>query len=142
MQITRFKKSTSIIVGILILILLIAAIYSYFKLYLPDLPLDGVTKRQAYEKIFNSHNAIVFLADQGDYNWYIYNGPQKEGGTELIKRMKTLGFIFIEQMGSGYIFSKENTQDKIVVTSQQWTSKYILYKAPYEVKLTSAARLQ
>ena len=66
MQITRFMKSTSFIVGILILILLIAAIYSYFKLYLPDLPLEGVTKRQAYEKIFNSHNAIVFLADQGD----------------------------------------------------------------------------
>jgi hypothetical protein len=134
MHITRFKISTSIIVGIVILFIVFASIYSYFKLYLPDLPMESVTKRQAYEKIFNNHNAIVVLTDQGDYNWYIYNGPQKEGGIELIKRMRTLGFNFIEQMGSGYIFSKENGQDKIVITSQMWTSKYVLFKAPYEVR--------
>lgn len=52
MQITRRKKITSIIVGLVILILLIAAISSYYKLYLPELPMEGVTKRQAYEKIF------------------------------------------------------------------------------------------
>lgn len=115
--------------------LLFTAIYiSYFKLYLPDLPVEGLTKRQAYEKVFNRHNAIMFLTDQGDYNWYIYNGPQKEGGTELIKRMKTLGFHFIEQMGSGYFFINDNSQEKIVVTSQQWTSRYVLFKAPYEVR--------
>lgn len=66
----------------------------------------------------------MFLTDQGDNNWYIYNGPQKAGRTELIKRLKTLGLIF----------TKENSQNKIVVTSQQWTTKYILYKAPNEVR--------
>lgn len=134
MQITRRKKLTSISVGLVIIILLITIISFYYKLYLPDLPMEGVTKRQAYEKIFNEHNAIMFLTDQGDSNWYIYNGPQKLGDTELIKRLKTLGYTFIEQMGSGYIFTKENSQDKIVVTSQQWTSKYILYRAPNEVR--------
>jgi hypothetical protein len=96
--------------------------------------MEGVTKRQAYMKIFNRHNGILSLTEQGDYNWYIYNGPQKEGGAALTKRMKSLGYNFIEQMGSGYIFSKENSQERIIVTSQQWTGKFILYKAPNTVR--------
>lgn len=128
------KKFTVTTLGIIVLLLVLGLIYYNLKLYLPDLPVEGVTKKEAYEKIFNRHNAFVYLHNRNGYNWYIYQGNQKDGGTELIKQFNTLGWRFKEQMGSGYVFMKENGKDELVVGSQMWTSKYIIYQVPDEVK--------
>ncbi|MBP1155072.1 MULTISPECIES: hypothetical protein [unclassified Paenibacillus] len=130
------KKVTKITFGIVLVIsLAVGLVYYNFKLYLPDLPVEGVTKKQAYEKIFNRYNSIVYLNNANGYNWYIYQGNQKNGGTELIKQFNTLGFRFKEQMGSGYVFIKDNGKVELVVESEKWTSKYIIYQVPDEVQL-------
>lgn len=130
------KRLTKITFGIvLVLSLAVGLVYYNFKLYFPDLPVEGVTKKQAYEKIFNRYNSIVYLNHANGYNWYIYQGNQKDGGTELIKQFNTLGFRFKEQMGSGYVFIKDTGKDELVVESEKWTSKYIIYQVPDEVQL-------
>lgn len=86
-------------------------IYYNLRLYLPELPVEGVSKKKAYAKISNSDNTIEFLSNKNNYNWYIYQGNQKDGMDELIQRLNTLGLQFKEKMGAGYFFTKDNKED-------------------------------
>lgn len=104
-------------------------------LYLPDLPVHGITKKEAYDKVSNQYNAIIYLTNTNNNNWYIYQGNQRDFRTELIKRFNTLGYEFEEQMGSGYVFKMTGNDERIVVESQMWTRKFVVCKMPDEVSL-------
>ncbi|MGO4501117.1 hypothetical protein AB4114_35295 [Paenibacillus sp. 2RAB27] len=106
------------------------------RFYLPDLPVEGLTKKEAYEKISNRHNDIRYLTNNDNFNWYIYQGSQETFGNELIKQFNTLGgFTFLEQIGSGYVFESKGTGDKLIIESQMWTANYIIFKLPVELRL-------
>ncbi|MBX4148693.1 hypothetical protein [Paenibacillus lautus] len=107
------------------------------RFYLPDLPVEGITKKEAYEKISNRHNDIRYLINNDNFNWYIYQGSQETFGNEIIKQVNTLdGFTFLEQIGSGYVFESKKTGDKLIIESQMWTANYIIFKLPVEVRLS------
>lgn len=130
------KKMISILsLGIVIIGLAFSfLIYYNQRLYLPKLPVEGISKQQAYAKISNSNGTIEFLSHRDHYNWYIYQGNTKDGMDELIQRFNTIGLQFKEQIGAGYFFTDDNKTDVIIVESQMWTSKYIIYKVTDEVK--------
>ncbi|MBD8497252.1 hypothetical protein [Paenibacillus arenosi] len=131
MKTTRIK-SVMLIVGVLMVV--VGIVCYNLRLYLPEVPVEGVSRKQAYEVIFNKHNSFQFLTNKSGYNWYVYQGNQEGGKTELIKQFNTLGFNFVEQLGSGYIFMRDKAAEQIIVESQMWTGKYIIYQLPNEVK--------
>lgn len=51
-----------------------------------------------------------------------------EGDTPIMKMMDKEGWVFVEQFGSGYLFSKEE-QNK-TITSVQYTRKYRIWGMP------------
>lgn len=101
------------------------------KYYLPNLPFDSLSKKQVYEAVQDSSTSLTFLSSADGYNWYIYQGNPKDGGHELITRMKKKGIEFKEQLGSGYFFTSALTKESIIVESEMWTSKYIIYQVPH-----------
>lgn len=53
-------------------------------------------------------------------------------GYEHIKNMiRGKGWTFVEQEGSGYFFEKDG--QKLIVTTEMWTRKYVLAKVPVQV---------
>jgi hypothetical protein len=121
-------KVSFIALVVAVLFMLLGFIIINSRLYLPELPVDGLTKKQAYEKISNTENDIIYLINEFDRNWYIYQGNNQDLQIELIKRFKTLGIKFVEQLGSGYIFEFTGSEKKLIVESQMWTHKYVIFK--------------
>ncbi|RUT44484.1 hypothetical protein EJP82_17880 [Paenibacillus anaericanus] len=134
MNIISKKMITTIALGIVTIVFLCFGLITfYMKSYLPELPFEGMTKKQVYEKITNN-NSIIYLTNSKGYNWYIYQGNQKDGRNEIIKRFNTLGIVFKEQLGAGIIFTSNNNKDEIIVESEMWTGKYIIFQVPDAVK--------
>ena len=71
---------------------------------------------------------IVELSSNDDKIIQISETPQRYlsktnvGNTPLIELMNNEGWEFIEQLGAGYIFSKDG--DRLIITGVQYTGKY------------------
>lgn len=130
------KMTVKIWLGIgIFAILCWGLIYYNLRSYLPELPIEGMTKKEVYQKVVNQHNSIIFLQEEKGYNWYIYQGNPLSAREELVKRFNTLGFYFKDQMGSGYFFGSKDMNKEIIVGSQKWTSKFIIFQMPGEIKI-------
>jgi hypothetical protein len=99
------------------------------KSYYPRLPIESISKREAVKLLNDNIQELTRLADGEIYSWYGYKGNQAEGGEALKQALTTKGWIFKEQLGSGYIFQDGSNTTRIV-ESQMWTGKYVLYKVP------------
>ena len=131
-----FKSKRLLTAAIILLPIVFAGIGIYeWRLYLPELPVEGVTRKQAHETISRRTNSLEWLTTENGYNWYLYQGNQAGGGEELIERLRAQGLTFIEQMGAGYMFAADDSQEQIIVESQMWTGKYIIYQVPERIKL-------
>ncbi|MFC4775882.1 hypothetical protein ACFO9Q_03705 [Paenibacillus sp. GCM10023252] len=120
------------------LLLLLRPAYPYSLLGYPALPIDGLKPRSVAAILDSGEEAkLVKLTSTGTEEWYGYKGKNEDKskgkGSEtsdseaLISHMKKQGWTYKEQNGAGYFFHNEEGGSRIV-TSQQWTSRYVLYK--------------
>lgn len=130
------RKRKHLIFGIVFVVLLCVGIIIYnMRLYMPELPVDQITRQQVYQKINDSQqqDSLIYLTHEDGYHWYVFEGNQKEGKLAFEKLLKSENINFVEQLGAGYIFEKNNK--RIIIESQMWTGKYVIYQVPEEIRL-------
>ena len=77
---------------------------------------------------------IVELSIRGDDIVKISDEPQRyisktdREDSPMIKLMEEESWEFYDQMGSGYVFEKD--EDRKIVSSVQYTKKYIIWEVP------------
>lgn len=123
-------KLKHIILSFIAIVLLVVGILFYTKSYYPELPIEGVSKREVIRLLEHPGGELILLKNDGLINWYGFKGNQFNGSKELIEILQSQGLVFIEQMGSGYMFT-DHTGSKVIVESQMWTGKYVLYEIPH-----------
>ncbi|HZK52947.1 MAG TPA: hypothetical protein VFC84_01895 [Desulfosporosinus sp.] len=75
---------------------------------------------------------IVELSSSDDKIIQISETPQRYlsktnvGNAPLIELMDKEGWKFVEQLGAGYIFSKDG--DRLIITGVQYSGEYIVWK--------------
>lgn len=122
-------------IGLLLIVPVVSIFFAvYFgiyasKAYYPNLPFEGGSKKNVVEKLENSNRELVTLAKVNGYYWLGFEGNQKEGKDKIIMEMEGKGLKYNYYEGSGIFFGDT---DRVVVTGQVWTRKYILYKIPEE----------
>lgn len=106
-------------------IIIAGALVFYNKLYYPSLPIETISKREVLEKLNTSDQPIVFLSKENNQEWYIVNERNQSASDEIIKEMVSQsGWTFTDKDGSGLFFEKQG--EKLIVTTQKWTSEYVL----------------
>lgn len=112
------------------LLIVFVGVYLFInKFYYPSLPIENISKKEAFEKGNNSDNGLVKLAEESGYEWYIVSKQNISETDELIRETASQhGWTFIQKEGSGLFFEKKG--DSLVVSTQQWTSDYLLVKIP------------
>lgn len=97
------------------------------KAYYPELPFEGGSKKEVVEKLDNSKNELVELANVNGFYWLGFKGNQQEGRDKVIEQMEDYGLKYDTYEGSGIFF--ENGE-RIIITGTMWTGDYVLYKVP------------
>ena len=120
-----------------IIILLITALVGAYifinKLYYPALPIDTISKKEVLDRLHQSDEKIVHLTTENGKEWFIVDERNQANKAEIIINMlQNYGWSFIEQMGSGLFFEKQD--EKLIVTTQKWTSNYSLVDIPINYK--------
>lgn len=65
-------------------------------------------------------------------------GNALDGSNELIAQLKQQGYTFKEQMGAAYMFASSDESETLIVSSQMWTGKFVLFQLPEEIRLKKA----
>ncbi len=111
-----FKKKKILIPLLIALILAFIVVYSVlFQEGNPIPIIKGITA-------LNKENEIVQISKNPE----IYLTKTDKGSSSITNLMKNEGWKFEEQFGSGYIFSKDD--NKVMITSTQYTGKYKIWK--------------
>ncbi|MCM3758996.1 hypothetical protein M3197_16275 [Sporosarcina aquimarina] len=118
-------KRFGIILGLLLIV--VAVLLFVNKSYYPPLPVDNLSAKEAIEKLKNTDEKIVEVATEKDSIWYITKSENK--GMSLaddnIKQIiGSKGWRFKNQDGAGLFF--ENDGEELIVTTEMWTTKYVL----------------
>lgn len=112
----------------LVIIFVFAYIF-YNKLYYPSLPIENMSKREVLQEIRQSNEELVKLSKENGHEWYVITKGNQGIATDIIKEMVTqYGWTYNEQMGSGHFFEKN--EERLIVTTQMWTSHYVLVQIP------------
>jgi len=114
------------IISLMAIILVIVAYNT--KFYYPILPIESVSKREVLQSINESSEPIVKIANEDGYDWFITRAVQGEYRETLKAMIGDHGWEFETQDGSGYFFEKE--KEKLIVTTQMWTGKYVMVQVP------------
>ena len=110
------------------LVLIVVAVFLLAnKSYYPPLPMDNLSAKEAIEKLKKADERIVEVATKNDSIWYITKS--ESNGMSLaddnIRQMiGSKGWQFKEQAGAAVFFEKDG--EKLVVTTEMWTKKYVL----------------
>ena len=124
-----FMKKVLLIIGLIILF--VGGVVFYNKLYYPMLPIENMSKKEVLEKVNDSDNQIIQLSKENNIEWYIIKERNISDADEMIiELVSQKGWMFKEKEGSGLFFEKED--EKLIVTTQKWTSDYLLVKIPFE----------
>ncbi|MDW0110879.1 hypothetical protein [Sporosarcina aquimarina] len=126
-------KALGIIVGALLVSVVVYAVVN--KSYYPSLPVENLTSTEVIEKLKNSDEEVVEIAEENGATWFITEsgGNGVLSADEAIKdMMKSAGWTFTEKLGAGLFFEKENL--KTIVTTQMWTEKYVIIQVQKEFK--------
>ena len=126
-------KKIGFIIGIVIVI--IAMFIFVNKSYYPSLPIANLSAKEVIGKLEESDSKIVEIIVEDDTIWYITR-TDNQGillADENIKQMiVSNGWEFKEKDGSGLFFEKDG--ERLVVTTQMWTKKYVLVKVQSKFK--------
>ncbi|WP_438313026.1 hypothetical protein [Sporosarcina sp. FA9] len=127
-------KRIGIILGIIVVIVVVFIFVN--KSYYPSLPIDNLSAKEVIEKLKKSDEKIVEIATDDDSTWYITRNENKDNvliADEIIKQMiGSNGWDFKDKMGAGLFFEKE--EEKLIVTTQMWTGKYVLVQVQNKYK--------
>jgi len=126
-------KQVGIILGIVVVI--VAVFIFVNKSYYPSLPIDNLSAKEAIEKLKNSDEKIVEVATDDDSIWYITR-TENEGisiaDENIIQMIGSKGWEFKEKDGAGLFFEKDG--ERLLVTTQMWTKKYVLVQVQNKFK--------
>lgn len=99
------------------------------KSYYPPLPFESAGKREVIAKLNGSPaGELVRIADERGYEWYIVRMESGSAYDALKKKMADGGWIFVEQLGSGFKFEKNG--QSVMATTRMWTGKYVICQIP------------
>ncbi|CAM3757778.1 hypothetical protein GCM10009865_00390 [Aeromicrobium ponti] len=118
------------IISFIVLFAALAGSLFYSKIYYPDLPIESITKREAAAKGEKSVRKVTKLAEENNTVWYVAQMEQGKGYDLMKEKMAESGWSFIEQNGAGFFFEKGG--ETLIVNSQMWTGKYVLFSLPNE----------
>ena len=112
----------------LIAAILIAGLFIFVnKLYYPQSPIDNFSTKAILDKLNDSKEDVVKVSKQDNRTWYITKS--NDNADEKIKKMvSTKGWAFKGKDGSGLFFEKGD--ENLIITTEMWTSKYVLVKVP------------
>lgn len=123
------RKVSILLVSLVLLVGIGVAVGNDPPAYLyPDLPFSTVTKHTVVSLLKESDHHLKKLATEHDHVWYGTKVPQDQAAAKLTSALQAQGWTFVAQEGSGYFYS--NGSEKIVITSQMWSSKFVLFKVP------------
>ncbi|MEQ2528460.1 hypothetical protein WMO40_17380 [Bacillaceae bacterium CLA-AA-H227] len=122
-------KQVGIVLGIVVVI--VAVFIFVNKLYYPSLPIDNLSAKEAIKKLENSDEKIVEVATDNDSIWYITRS-QSEVDESIKQMIGSNGWEFKEKEGSGLFFEKES--ERLIVTTQMWTKKYVIVQVQNKFK--------
>lgn len=105
---------------------ILLAPWFFFYVMVPDLPFDSRSKISVIEVL--EHEGMTKLATENDIDWYGEQADQGTAAESLKRKMAEKGWVFIQQEGAGYFF--ERGSEKVIITSQKWTSEYVLFRVP------------
>lgn len=94
----------------------------------PDLPFAATSKQTVVAALQVSDDRMTKLASDTSYVWYGTKAAQGREIASLKSMLQAAGWIFLTQEGSGYFFIKGD--EKIVITSRQWSRAFVLFKVP------------
>lgn len=101
------------------------------KWYYPALPIDALTSKEAIQKLNTSDQKIVEIGTDNGITWYLTKNPEK-GMLEVDKTIQQLisrdGWGLKKKEGSGLFFEKND--ERLIVSKEMWTSRYVLIKVP------------
>lgn len=110
---------------IILILLLVILVFGFIMIY-PVLFQEGnplpILKGIIELSFTNSY--IIKISDEPQ----IYITKTNKGNSPIIELMEKEGWKFGNQAGSGYLFSKGG--NKKVISSVQYTSKYIIWEIP------------
>jgi hypothetical protein len=128
MRLSKLKIACLILaIAVVLLGVLFAGFVFYTKSYYPTLPIEGLSKRDALQLLNSKDGELILLQDSAEVSWYGYKGNQMNSAESMIALMKKREWSFVDQMGAGYFFTDAEGHSRII-TSQMWTSRYVLYK--------------
>lgn len=118
-------------IGLIALLLIVGVFIVYNKLYYPQSPINNLSVKEILHKFDDSSEDVVMLSNEDNRTWYITRSNKEGivGADEKIKKMISLkGWSFKHKDGSGLIFEKDG--ESLIITTEMWTSKYVLVKVP------------
>lgn len=131
-------RKLMVLVSVLFLILITVMLMLFNnRYYLPPLPFDNLSKKEVYQTA-RDNSGLTYLTTNRGHNWYIMRGNALDGSNELIAQLKQQGYTFKEQMGAAYMFASSDESETLIVSSQMWTGKFVLFQLPEEIRLKKA----
>ncbi|TYS59521.1 hypothetical protein FZC76_22075 [Sutcliffiella horikoshii] len=123
------KRKWLIISAVFISILFVTIFIYLNQLRYPDLPADveSTTPREVVQKLNESNQKLVEISKDNEATWYIIENKE-DVNTHIQQLISSKGWIFKEIDGNSLFFEKED--EKLIVSTQMWTSKYRLVKVP------------
>lgn len=120
-----------IILGLIVILVIAGLFIVVNKLYYPQSPIEELSAKDILDRLNDSKDDVVMLAKEDHRTWYITrnNNNSIVDTDEKIKQMvRKKGWSFKEKEGSGLFFEKDG--ERLIVTTEMWTSKYVLVKVP------------
>ncbi|MFJ7951727.1 hypothetical protein ACIQZG_09390 [Lysinibacillus sp. NPDC096418] len=120
------------IISGLVAILLVAGTYIFAnKLYYPQSPIEHLSAKDILHKLRDSNEDIAMLSKEDNWTWYVTrsnNNGILEGDKKIKEMISKKGWAFKDKNGSVLSFEKNGRQ--LIVTTERWTGKYVLFKVP------------
>jgi hypothetical protein len=114
-KILKYKKTISVVLGIIFFVLIV-----YIVIFG-----RALKQEENHIKIFFVLPKVILTSDIARIDDKKCLAQSKDS---FIKEMEQQGFIFVEQMGSGYFFQKN--QNKYISTSRKYSSYFMVFTHP------------
>lgn len=128
----RWKAVKKLSLALLVAVFIVGFFVYINKLYYPEHPIESLSAKEILHKLNTSDEEVVKLAEENNYIWYItksHNIDSKMDVDEkIINMVHAKGWSYQNKMGSGLFFEKDG--EKLIITTEMWTSKYVLIQVP------------
>lgn len=116
-------------VGVLILLFvgLTAIVFSFNQFVYPPLPIESHSGKEVVKILEKSNQEVAEIGVEAGTIWFITkNDHDVDGKIQLM--MEEKGWVFQEKDGAGLFFERDG--ERLIVTTEMWSKKYVLVKVP------------